>query len=364
MESKQLRTDLDERASPTSIAVHIERMLGLRCVHVAPMPGGSDVDTRLMRVSLPEGAGHSVVVCKIHGDADSYCRETRNLTFVNRLGDFAPELVAQEDEALAIVMEFIDGQQMYELSKDDDHELVLSVSEASLRMLAELHCRAALHIDELTASYDGQPPHWEPPGSEELVAAWCHAVSAAASAPEVLVPERELSQLAEGLSRYAHDSNTLVLFDVNPFNLLWTGHSVRMVDLVACTLGPAWLDLDMTRRMRLTEAEIVALCRCYLDHCRGLGSPIPDEEHFLTAADYWQTASALMAAQWFQERAEGQWETKPLPSELLRHECFRDDVLADVWAICHRHVELSPVARVMEQVLPPSICQERYLRRD
>ena len=103
--------------------------------------------------------------------------------------------------------------------------------------------------------------------------------------------------------------------------------------------------------------------RRYLQRRREIGAPVADEERFLSAADHWDVVSALLAAEWFQARSEGRGEVKPeIAPELLQHARFRDDVLADAWAISRRRPELHAIAAAMEQCLPPEVCQERHLR--
>jgi hypothetical protein len=296
----------------------------------------------------------------VFGDASGYLRETRNLRFINQLGDFGPRLLAQDDGNQALVMEFVPGPQIYELPK----ERLPAVVEAAMSMFAELHCLAASHIGDLITAYDGNPPRWEPPDCAVLVAAWRRSVSGAGSKRRVPVPNRELGLLVESLCSTKDDWLTLALFDTNPFNLIWCGDRVRLVDIGACIVGPAWLDVAFVRRgIGLTESEILAGYRLYLESRHRLGKPVTKEEQFLKAVDYWDVAGGLQAAADFQAKSEGAGKFKPgFPQHLLQHARFRDDVLADVWVISHRCPELAGIARAMEQLLPADICQERACR--
>ena len=134
--------DLDRLISPERVAVETERLLGFRCHSVVPIACGSDPNARLARVDLSAGAPYPAVVYKVFGDASGYLRETRNLRFIGQLGDFAPRLLAQNDGNQALVMEFVQGSQVYELPK----ERIPAVVEATMSMFAELHCLAASQV--------------------------------------------------------------------------------------------------------------------------------------------------------------------------------------------------------------------------
>jgi hypothetical protein len=345
--------------SVAAVAAQVERMLGIRPCGVAPIVGGADASSRLARADLPVGAAYPSVVYKAYDDALKYQREARSLAFVNRLGDFAPRVLARDDNELSLVMELIPGATLYDLDRADAERAPL----VAVKMLAQFHCVAAQHLPAFGEAQGGKPPQWEPPGAAELVAAWVRAVRAAASTSDVPVPEGKLELVSSVLAQAACADPTVVLCDVNPFNFLFACDSVRFVDLATCQVGPAWIDLDLTRRVGYSEAQIAEAHRAYLNHRRAIGNPIGNETHFLTAADYWEVASALLAAQGFQAVLEGEYDLKPsVPEHLRRHARFRDDVLADVWAICNRRPELRAIAEVMNQVLSPDICQERYLR--
>jgi len=348
--------DLDRLMSPERVAVETERLLGFHCHFAVPIVCGQNPDSRLARVDLSSGAPYPAVVYKVFQDAGDYLRETRNLRFISQLGDFAPRLLAQDDGSQALVMEFLEGPQVYELPK----ERIPAVVESAMCMFAELHCLAASHIGDLIAAYDGSPPRWRPPDRTVLATAWSRAVSGAASKPRAPLPDRELGALVE-LLRSSKDSwLTLALFDINPFNLIWCGDRLRLVDIGACVVGPAWLDVGFVRRIGMTESQILAGYLLYLENRHRLGKPVTKEEQFLKAADYWEVASALQAAEDFQAKSEGAGQFKPgFPRHLLEHARFRDDVLADVWAISNRRPELAGIARVMEQLLPADICRER-----
>jgi hypothetical protein len=352
--------DLDHLMSPERVAVETERLLGFRCHSVVPIACGQNPNSRLARVDLSPGAPYPAVVYKVFDDASGYLRETRNLRFISQLGDFAPRLLAQDDVNQALVMEFMQGAQFYELPK----ERIPAVAEAAMSMFAELHCLAVSHISDLIAAYDGKPPRWEPPDCAVLATAWSRSVSGAASKRRVSVPIRELGLLVQLLRSTKDSWLTLALFDINPFNLIWCGDRVRLVDIGACIVGPAWLDVGFVRRgIGMTESEILAGYRLYLERRHRVGNPVTKEKQFLKAADYWEVASALQAAEDFQAKSEGAGQFKPgFPQDLLQHARFRDDVLADVWAISHRRPELADIARAMEQLLPADICQERASR--
>jgi len=139
-------------------------------------------------------------------------------------------------------------------------------------MFAELHCLAAAHSSDLIAAYDGNPPRWEPPDHAVLAPAWSRSVSGAGSKRGVPVPDRELSLLVELLRNTKDSWLTLALFDINPFNLIWCGDRVRLVDIGACLVGPAWLDVGFIRRVGMTESEILAGYRLYLESRHRLAS--------------------------------------------------------------------------------------------
>ena len=349
---------LDDMVRPEKVAGEVSRLLGVECLEVAPVIGGADPNSRLVRVGLAGEGAPRQAIYKVYGVAESYRREVGCLGLINGVGDFAPRLLANDDATQAVLMEFIEGANLYEVVRRGEASVSLVV-EAALRRFAELHSLAAARAVEC----GGWLPCWQAPDYEWLKAAWQCALAAAAGLKELPVPEPEFSLLAEVLSDQGGD-RTLVLFDANPFNLIWQDGSIKFIDFVTALYGPSWLDLDFVRRaLGLSEAEIVAADRKYLAYRRELGAPVADEEQYLIKVDYWQVASALLAAQGFQEQAEGKHQLKPsLPEELRRHEQFRNDVLSDVWAICHRRAELHGIAKIMEQVVGEGICVERNRR--
>jgi hypothetical protein len=255
-------------------------------------------------------------------------------------------------------MEDIVGATLYHETDAPADELLA----AALRTLAEMHVAAEVRLQE-TGRTASEVPVWEPPVAEDLHQAWQRALRAASGGRGILPPSEALESLARRLAASAHSLRTLVLVDANPFNCIWTGSRVRIVDLGACQLGPAWVDLDLIRRMGLTEAQMVAAPGAYLVHRLLLGRAISDEGGFRSLVDLWGVASALLAASAFQATAEGEIVLSPaLPAELRDPIRYRDDVLSDVWAICRRREDLNPLADAMERGLPGDICQERHLR--
>jgi aminoglycoside/choline kinase family phosphotransferase len=348
--------DLGRRMRSPRVAEHVALMLGQSCRRVEPIRAGADPGTRLARVELADG---TAAIYKAFARPEACQREVRHLALAGELGEFAPRLLAHDLESPALLMEDIVGATLYHESNAPADELLA----AALRALAEMHVAAEVHL-EVTGQVAPDIPVWEPPASGDLQRAWRCALRAASGGKRVPVPFEALDALARRLAASAHDSRTLVLVDANPFNFIWTGSGVRMVDLGACRLGPSWLDLDLIRRMGLTEAKMVAAPEAYLEHRRALGRPILDEGEFRATADLWSVASALLAAYGFQSLAEGRITLSPaLPEELLDHTRYRDDVLSDVWAICRRREELGLVADIMEEELPGNICQERHVRR-
>jgi len=166
--------DLEARMSVAAVAAQVERMLGIRPSRVAPIIGGADASSRLARADLPVGAPCPSVVYKAYDDALKYQREAGSLAFVNRLGDFAPRVLAKDDNELSLVMELIPGATLYDLDRGDAERAVL----VAVEMLAQFHCIAAQHLPVFGAAHGDKPPQWDPPGTAELVAAWVRAVRA------------------------------------------------------------------------------------------------------------------------------------------------------------------------------------------
>ena len=150
---------------------------------------------------------------------------------------------------------------------------------------------------------------------------------------------------------------------MNPFNFIWTGSEIKLVDLGSLRVGPAFADLDILKRLCFKEEQILEIQEAYLDFRKALGAPVEEPSDFIKGIAYWSVADALMAAASFQMQLEGQKAIKEtLSPKLRRFANFRDDVLADVWTIAQRQPELREIAKTMEEFLPAEICQPRWKR--
>lgn len=339
----------------------VERLLGKPCIRCEPVAYGADPHSRVLRVFLREGDAERQVICKHFLNREAYLSELRKFRFVDGWLDFVPALLADDEDARLLVMEYMDGGTLYDLPKSADIE---PTAREAVRVLARLHCAGISRIDEFGELHAGNSRRVCIIEQDSLESAWETGIRGAAGGGEIPRPDRELDAIRRELQGLRKRYETIILFDVNPFNFIWTGKAIKIVDIGALTTGPAFADLDILKRLCLKEEKILEIQDAYLDFRKELGAPVGEPSEFLKGTDYWSLTDALMASAWCQRALEGKEKIKAtLPEELCHFESLRDDILADVWTISRRRTELRKIATIMQESLPPEICQPRWKRR-